>query len=225
MQMLDMQAVQADTANGSLTAAHARAAAVMTLIASHGALLHADASAASARENCQGEGDAEGNRYREQVDGLPAHEADAAAAVARAGGTAEEAGEGQSQQPAHEQGVQQGERPSGEVQPGEWAEMDEVEAGGPAAEASATAEAAADACQSRNGWEHPQHPAASATPEEPSSDPRVSEQQQGGHLGSSRAAAEVAEAREHCLRVTTCHQPYHTEMRLMAKLASQRRGI
>ena len=215
-----MQAVRADSANGSLAAAHARAAAVMTLIASHGALLHANTSAASSRGTRQSEGDADGNHHREQAKSIPAHGTDTAAAVAEAAAAAagEEAGGGHSQQPAPEQGVQQSEHPSGQDPPGsDWAEMDEVEAGGSGAAirehggASPTAEAAADARESRNNWEQPQHPAATATPEEPLSDTRLSEQQQDRQHGSSRAAAEVAEAREHCLRVSTCRPPYHAE--------------
>ena len=227
-----MQAVRADPANGSLAAAHARAAAVMTLIASHGALLHEDTGAASSGGTCHGGGDAGAKHHSEQVNGRAAHEADAvAAAVARATG-AEEAGEGRPQQPAQEQGVQQGKRASGEAQPGsDWAEMYEAEGGGSGAAvkehgvSSATAEAAAAARESRNGLEHPQHAAARATPEEPASDPGVSEQQQDGQQGSSRAAAEMAKAREHCLRVSTCHPPYVMLKLRLAMLASKGRGV
>lgn len=216
-----MQAVKADTANGSLAAAHARAAAVMTLIASHGALLHADTSAASPRGTRQSGRAAEGNQHSEQAKSIPEHGADAAAArqeAAAAAAAGEEAGGGHSQQPAQDQGVQEGEHPSGQVQPGsDWAEMDEVEAGGSGTAvrehgvSSPTAEAAADACESRHIREQAQHPAATATPEEPSSDPGASEQQQGGQQRSSRAAAEVAEARENCLWVSTCQSHYHAE--------------
>ena len=217
-----MQAVKADTANGSLAAAHARAAAVMTLIASHGGLLHADTSAASSRGTRQSQGDADGNQHSEQAKSIPAHGTDTAAAVAEAAAAAEAAGEeaggGQLQQPAQDQGVQEGEHPSGQDQPGsDRAEMDEMEAGGSGAAvrehgvSRPTAEAAADACESRNNWEQTQHPAATATPEEPSSDPGTSEQQQDGQQRSSRAAAEVAEARENCLRVSTCQSHCHAE--------------
>ena len=212
-----MQAVRADSANGSLAAAHARAAAVMTLIASHGALLHADTGAASSRGICQSEGDAVSNQHSEQATSIPAHGTDAAAAVAEAA-AGEEAGGGHSQQPAWEQGVQQGEHFSGQDQPGsDRAEMDEVEAGGSGAAVrehgvpSPTAGAAADACESRDDWEQAQHLAATATLEEPLSDLGVLEQQQDGQHGTSRAAAEVAEAREHCLRVSTCHPCHHAQ--------------
>ena len=228
-----MQAVRADSANGSLAAAHARAAAVMTLIASHGALLHADTNAAASRGDGQSAGDAEGNEHSEQAKSIPAHGTSAAAAVAEAAGeeAGDEAGEGHSRQPAREQGVQQGEHTSSKAQPGsDHAEADEVEAGGSGAAvrehdgSSPTAEAAADGSESRNNREQAQHPAATATPEEPSSDPGVSEQQQDGQHRSSGAAAEVAEAREHCLWVSTCHPRHHAQKLLLAMLASQRRG-
>ena len=109
--------------------------------------------------------------------------------------------------------------------------MNEVEGGGPDAAvtdhgvSSATAEAAAAACESRNGLEHPQHPAASLTPEESSSDPGMSEQQQDGQQGSSRAVHEVAEAKEQCLRVSMWQSCQHTLMLLIAMMATQRRGV